>query len=236
MNDHERVADWDAAYVLGALSPADRALYEAHVADCERCRSAIAEIAPLLGLMSRVEPERARGLIAQTSPGGHEEAPRSGHRDRVVSMGLARDRRRRRSAIVAATAAAAVIVALLAVPAVRETWEGDHRSVVALEPLADLPLTAEVELAEVAWGTRVDMSCRYGRVSGAPADGWAYALVVVSDAGDEQVLSTWRARPGTSAQLSAGTSLVRSDIAAVEIRAVETGQVLMRADADVPRA
>ncbi len=44
---------WDAAYVLGALSDADRAEYEAHLAGCMSCREAVAElsaVAPLLSL------------------------------------------------------------------------------------------------------------------------------------------------------------------------------------------
>ncbi len=44
---------WDAAYVLGALSDADRRHYEAHLAGCVSCRDAVAElaaVAPLLAL------------------------------------------------------------------------------------------------------------------------------------------------------------------------------------------
>jgi carotenoid cleavage dioxygenase len=44
---------WDAAYVLGALSDADRGKYEAHLAGCMSCQDAVAELAavpPLLAL------------------------------------------------------------------------------------------------------------------------------------------------------------------------------------------
>ncbi len=44
---------WDAAYVLGALSDAERGEYEAHLAGCVSCREAVAElsrVAPLLSL------------------------------------------------------------------------------------------------------------------------------------------------------------------------------------------
>ncbi|WP_067198242.1 zf-HC2 domain-containing protein [Microbacterium sp. XT11] len=162
--------------MLDSLGAGDRARFEAHLADCERCRSAIAEIAPLLGLMSRVEPERARRLIAPSAEGPGDDGPEPGHRNRVVSMARARGRRRRRRVVAAVAAAAAIAVAVFIVPAVIDRVDDGRRSVVALEPLADLPLTAEVELADVAWGTRVD----------------------------------------------------RSDITAVEIRAVGSGQVLMR--------
>jgi hypothetical protein len=45
-------------------------------------------------------------------------------------------------------------------------------------------------------------------------------------------VSTWRALPGKTARLSAGTALDVSEIAAVEIRSVESGRVLMRYDLD----
>ena len=34
----------DGAYVLGALSPAERAAYERHLATCSFCREAVADI------------------------------------------------------------------------------------------------------------------------------------------------------------------------------------------------
>ena len=37
----------DAAYVLGALSRADRTAYEAHLRTCPRCTAAVAELAAL---------------------------------------------------------------------------------------------------------------------------------------------------------------------------------------------
>ena len=32
-------AEWDAAYVLGALSPAERLEFEGHLSGCGRCRA-----------------------------------------------------------------------------------------------------------------------------------------------------------------------------------------------------
>ena len=47
-------ADYDAAYVFGSLSSADRTAYEAHLATCASCREAIAAIAGVPGLLSLV--------------------------------------------------------------------------------------------------------------------------------------------------------------------------------------
>ncbi|WP_217180335.1 zf-HC2 domain-containing protein [Streptomyces sp. AC495_CC817] len=222
--DHERFADWDAAYLLGSLSAADRSAYEAHLAHCARCRAAIGEVAPTLGLLARVAPERAVSLLSTAD----DEAPEPEHRARVLSLAAERARRRRRAWIIGAAAAVVVAVAVpLSMALLRPAPE-----TFALEQVVDAPLTATVSLSDVAWGTRIDMTCAYGRAEDAPADGWPYALVVVADDGTESVLSTWRARPDTTAQLSAGTDLPTTEIAAIEIRGVLSGDVLMRTEVD----
>lgn len=225
--EHERFADWDAAYLLGALSAADRALYETHRAECDRCREAVAEIAPTLGLLARVDSERAASLLRVEE--SETQGPDAGHRERVISLAGARERRRRRR-IVAGVAAAAVVLAAIAIPLGSALMRDADTRVVALEPVAELPLSASVELTDVAWGTRIEMTCAYGEVPDAPADGWSYALVVIDHDGTESVLSTWQARPGSTARLSAGTALPSTGISAVEIRALGSGDVLMRTD------
>ena len=47
-------AMWDAAYVLGALTDADRLEFETHLAGCASCRRAVTEltaVSPLLSLL-----------------------------------------------------------------------------------------------------------------------------------------------------------------------------------------
>lgn len=254
--DHARYDEWDAAYVLGALSAADRAEYEEHLAQCADCRAAIAEIAPTLGLLSRVAPERAESLLrpadaetpapdaAGTAARGDvahdasaanartQDTPAPEHRARVLSLAMARARRRRRAWTAGIAAAAVIVVGAVAVPIVA-TQLRPPSTTITLDQVIDAPLAATVNLTDVAWGTRIDMACDYGAEGDAPADGWAYALVVVGRDGVESVLSTWRAHPGTTARLSAGTELAASDIAAVEIRSVDSGNVLMRSPVDV---
>ncbi|MFI2489569.1 anti-sigma factor family protein [Promicromonospora kroppenstedtii] len=60
--DGDEFAEWDAAYVLGALSPSDRRAYERHLAGCAACRSAVAELAGLPGLLGTISPAHARAL------------------------------------------------------------------------------------------------------------------------------------------------------------------------------
>jgi anti-sigma factor RsiW len=53
----------DAAYVLGALPPQDRAAFEEHLQGCAQCSAAVAELAGVPGLLGRVSAEDARGFV-----------------------------------------------------------------------------------------------------------------------------------------------------------------------------
>jgi len=61
--DHQRFVEWDAAYVFGALSPVERREFETHLEGCERCRSAVAELTGLPGLLGRLDASRAWELL-----------------------------------------------------------------------------------------------------------------------------------------------------------------------------
>ncbi|WES64977.1 zf-HC2 domain-containing protein [Microbacter sp. GSS18] len=223
--DHPRFAQWDAAYVLGALSPADRRLFEAHLEQCAVCRGSIGEIAPTLGLLSRLTRDQAEAIPDEAGP---DESARG----RFVARAAQQARRRRalaRSSVMAAAAAVVVFVVLAVAIAIVPALRGIQ--VVALEPVAAVPVTATVELVDAAWGTRIEVECSYdGDGADAPEDGWPYALVVTAADGTEEEVSTWRALPGATARVSAGTAVDTGDIVAIEIRAVVSGRVLMRAD------
>lgn len=45
---------WDAAYVLGALSPEERLEYEDHVAYCLSCPAGVVELSGLPGLLAQI--------------------------------------------------------------------------------------------------------------------------------------------------------------------------------------
>jgi hypothetical protein len=229
--DHARFADWDAAYVLGALSPADRRAFETHVEQCDLCRAAIADMAPTIGLLSRVASERAQSMLAPAPAAGTAmaEGPDAASRERVIDAGVRRSRRGRGWWIGGLTAAAAVIVAVVVI-VTGAILPPAPAQVVALEPIADVPVTATVELTGVAWGTRIDMVCRYGETDGQGDEGWPYALVVTAVDGTTSEVSSWQALPGATARVSAGTALDPDEIASVEIRSVSSGKVLLRGD------
>lgn len=229
--DHVRYADWDAAYVIRALDSADRRRYEAHLDECPLCRQAVGELAPTLGLLARVPSERAQSLLDPAAQAG----PRADGRDRLVARGR-RDRHRRRVLAWAGAAAAAAVLAIVAIVGVTTalTVPVPAGQVVALEPVTDVPLSATVELTSVAWGTRLDMVCDYPRSADpdAPRREWPYVLVVTATDGTTSELSTWRAGPGSTARLEAGTALDAGEIASIEVRSLTDDRVLLRGSPD----
>lgn len=222
MSRHDDLAGWDAAYVLGSLSTAERREFEEHLADCARCRDAVAELSALPGLLGRIDRERAFALLEGESRA--VSAPPADLVERIVARD-ARRRGRRRTVIVAGIAAAAAVVAtvtgiqLLTPPAIAEAVT--FRQVVAS------PLTADAELTEVGWGTRIDLDCRYAAgVSGGP---WTYTMWVVDDRGAEEQVSSWNATSGSTVHVTAATATDRDAIDSIEIRAAD-GTALLSAD------
>ena len=65
--DNHRYATWDAAYVLGSLSAADRREFEAHLAGCLDCRDAVAELSGMPALLSQLDSEDV-AAINQSGP------------------------------------------------------------------------------------------------------------------------------------------------------------------------
>jgi hypothetical protein len=215
--DHERYASWDAAYALGALSTSERAEFEEHLAECPRCRAAVAELGSTVSLLSQVSTEDALRIGAQDADAGAV---------RVLADARARRSARRRIGAWAAGIAAAVVVA--AVVSVSLLMPRPAEAV-ALEPVAGAPVTATVSLTDVPWGTRLDLVCAYdGYGTGATG---RYELVVTAEDGAQTTLSTWSVDPGATARLSAGTSLSADDIRSIEIRD-DSGTVMVRHEFD----
>ncbi|MFE5673097.1 anti-sigma factor family protein [Agromyces sp. NPDC056523] len=230
-SDHARYADWDSAYVLGALAPGERRDYESHLETCEVCRRSVAELAPMPGLLARLAADRAEALLVEDAVDA--PAPRPELLDAVRREGRRRSRRRTRIRVVLAAAAAVVVIAAVAVP-LALMRPATEREAIAFESRADVPVSASAVLSPVDWGTRIELDCTY---DAEPADdghakGWPYSLVVVDREGVRSEVSSWRALPGATARLEAGTALTVDEIVSLEIRAVGSGDVLLWADVD----
>jgi anti-sigma factor RsiW len=230
---HAHYADWDAAYVLGSLSPAERREFETHLEGCERCRASVAELSGLPGLLARLDSDRAFELLEPSDDASAASTSIPPVPADLVVRIQARDaarRYRRRTRLLLGLAAAAVIATAIAVPV--SIAAAPHPTVsTALSQVVKSPLSAEVELTSVGWGTKVEMSCHYRDIdSGAPdSTRWDYALWVVQKNGTASELSSWSAANDSTVKLSAGTAVPVAQIAAVQVRSID-GRVLLESD------
>jgi Putative zinc-finger len=225
--DHAAYAEWDAAYVLGALSPADRREFEGHLGGCADCAANVAALAGVPGLLARVP--REAGLALLDAPVPSEDVPAS----LLPRLELAarRDRRRRRAgtwALAAGAAAAGVIGALTLPP----LFDGAGESVTAeLEAVRDIPLTASVELTAADGGTHIDMTCSYAYGAGGGEER-SYDLVITDASGKAERVSTWTSRAGHTVEVSATVDTPTDDIETIEVRSTDGGDVLLTASLD----
>jgi hypothetical protein len=227
----DRYVTWDAAYVLGSLSSADRREYETHLEGCARCRSAVAELSGMPALLAMLNPEDMQ-VLDEVQP---EPPPL---RPEVLESVLDKVRWRRRRTRWLTSAAVGVAAALLAVGlvvAIRPEVVGLHNqpadeTVYALEmaKLAPSPFSATVSLSEFAWGTRIDMACTYGQWSGAGnAPPSNLGMVVVGRDGSRTQIATWLGITGATALPSGNTPLPTREIVAVQLVSAEDGKVLL---------
>ncbi|WP_105036539.1 zf-HC2 domain-containing protein [Cryobacterium aureum] len=219
--------DWDGAYVLGALSPADRRDYERHLNDCVACSQAVAHLVGLPGLLAQVPLDQALQL-GQPADSPADAAPSATLLPRLVQAARARTRRARLLAAGALVAAAAVAAsAALVVPGwLDQPSQSISEPAVAMAAVVPSPLTASFRLTGEDWGTRIDASCSYAR-GGDDFGAQPYALFVTDRDGQETLVASWISGPGDTISAAATTSVSENDIASVDIRWMPDEKVLL---------
>lgn len=206
----------DGAYVLGALSPEDRAAFERHLEDCEDCTRSVSELAGLPGLLARVpveslEPDhRPEPVPATLLPALLNRVQQARRRRSWATAGL----------VAAAAAAAGIVVGVT----VHDPGPDPQTSITSTAPRAFTPVGAEpisgwVSLTRVGWGTRLDLTCSY-----ADADAYsahrpvAYSMYVTRTDGTTEQVASWKALPGRTMKLAAATGAAPGQIARVVVR------------------
>jgi Putative zinc-finger len=241
----DKFAQWDAAYVLGALSPAERREFEEHLASCPACQAAVSELAALPGLLAQISPADAAMLsLGDDSSAEYAETPAlSAAQAEVIEHGpppsllpeMIKKVRRRRRQMVAAVAgiAAAVILAVggLAIGAGLLPFGPDSPQRLAFSPVIPSGITAVVDVIPGKDGTEIDVECVYAEVND-PRPGGShetYSIFVVDRSGQAEEIKKWPATPNKQMRPSGTTPLKLSQIAELEIRETETDLVLLRA-------
>jgi hypothetical protein len=224
-------AEQDGAYVLGALSPAERLEFERHLTTCEECSRSVRELAGLPGLLARVDGAL---LEEDLDPDGAEARPPDALLTNLVRE--VRHARRRRRLVAGGLAAAAVAAfAALGVGAATGAFGHDAATPPAaistglrMTPVGGAPVHATLALTSVTWGTKLDLACTYSpdssswKGSSAPT----YSLFVRTREGRTEEVGTWRSVEGRTMRLAAATATRRADIASVEVRTASGTPVL----------
>ena len=220
---------WDAAYLLGALAGDERRQYEDHLTDCERCRSAVAELSGIPGLLAMLTLDEVSAL--------DDEQPDPPLRPEVLQSVLDKVRwRRRRSRWVTSAAvglAAAVLAAGLVIAIRPETiglqnGTSQHTAqMLEMTKVSDTPINASIAVSGYGWGTRIDMACSYGDWGSRDAPPQNLGMVVVGRDGSRSEIATWLGLSGATALPSGTTPMPLEEIAAVQMVSSPDGTVLL---------
>ncbi len=203
----------DAAYVLGALGPAERRAFEEHLEGCAACSASVRDLAGVPGLLARLDatafhdqddlPPVPETLLPQLL---HTVRRRRGRVRLLAAVGVA-----------AALVAVAVLVGvfLLRGPSADDGPPAPRE--IAMTQVGQEVLTASVALDEVTWGTRMHLTCTYDASDWGSSEARSYALVVSTTDGRREQVATWKAVPGRSIALDAATDAARDEIATVDV-------------------
>lgn len=224
---------YDAAYLLGALTPQDRAAYEEHLTTCLDCRRAVSASAGLPGLLANVSADDVERATAELPDVPETLLPK-------LLAEVERSRFRRRTLTSLLGVAAAAVLVLGVVVGIKDISGGaTHTSTTQASGFQHLtalrvgvPITAAAKLDAKAWGTQVTLRCTYdvpASVGGLHYQQGAaptYTMVVTDTSGHVQQIAAWEAKPGAPITVDGMTSLPRSRIASIEVRDTQRHPVL----------
>lgn len=207
--DHEHD---DGAYVLGALSPSERAAYERHLSTCSFCREAVADIAVLPGLLGRLDPADFERLLEPDFPPPPGPRRRTSMPDLVSAAQTNRrqERKRVRWRVLGGVLAAACLVLVAGIGAVFWTGRGAPDPTVpgptvAMTPANELvPVSAQINLAGAPGGTKINLVCSYNR-GNAESEPYTIRLMAYGPDQESEQLGSWTASPGKEFSMSGVT-------------------------------
>jgi anti-sigma factor RsiW len=223
--DSHQYSTWDASYVLGALSAAERREFEAHLAGCPSCREAVAELSGIPALLSQLN----RGDVLAIDESSR--APQMSSQLLPSLLETVRWRRRRARITTWVASAAAAIVLGVGVLVGVNGFLGTHpqptiTSAQPMEQIGTKLLSSTISVSSQHWGTFINLQCYCLAPPDAHHD--TLAMVVVGRDGSQTRLATWVAIPGHTATPAGSVSTPMDQIASVQVVAADSGQVLLQ--------
>ena len=226
-HEPDRYLQWDASYVLGALSSSERREFEHHMAGCRNCQRAVSELAGLPGLLAQVSPEDAALLTGAGDPPDAEPMP-----EFLPELTSRIHRRRRRLAVAIGSVAAALVLlfggvgVLVSRGVIPIGTPSNFR--VAFSPVVESGITANVDVTPGRSETKLQLECQYAR-STTGSYSSEVSIWVRDRTGDESELFTWYAKPDKVMRPKTTAPMATRQIDRLELRDTHTGQILSTA-------
>jgi anti-sigma factor RsiW len=193
------------AYLVGSLDPAERAEVEQHLATCTDCLSEMAELAPLPGVLGRIDAAEARDRLLTPSPDLLSRA--------LAAIDEHEQKERRRLLRWKTAAAAAAVVAVLAGALPQLITKGAEDTPMAV--MAGVTAAGMGSMHQRAWGTAVHLE-----LTGLPPASGYRAYATARD-GRTEVAANWGASPDGRATVVGTTAIPRNELASIQIRTVD---------------
>jgi hypothetical protein len=220
------LAEWGAAYVLGALSLTDRRAYESYLAANPTRAVELTELAGMPGILNALSRDEAVALTDLAGVAPAQERP-----DSVASLAHAAARRQQRSrrtwlAAAVASAAALVIAGGVVGATVYRPSSAPPQTVAmqAMQPTPRGGLTAKLAVSEKKWGTALDWACQYTMDWSRTVP--SYDIVVTTRDGLQKSVGSWKPAGDEATGLAAATSIPTSQIRTVDIRVTGSNEPL----------
>ena len=216
--DHN-MAEWHAAYLLGALTAEEATEYERYLAGLPQpAESQEADGIP--AVLDVLSPEEALALIGKAPESEKSESEESKRQaTQPVPLDAQRQRRRSRNTRMATAFASAAAFLLIGGTVGYAVVPRESPAGIALQAMAagERPgVTASLAVSDEPWGTRLDWQCEYTK-------DWAtnvssYDLIVTTKDGAESTVASWSPSGDAATNLAAATVIPTSDIRSVTIR------------------
>ncbi|WP_433299888.1 anti-sigma factor family protein [Actinoplanes sp. CA-030573] len=220
----------DGAYVLGALSPAERAAYERHLATCSFCREAVADISTLPDLLSRLDAKEFAKLLDPSLTADH---PGASLRD-MAAPAAGRGRRRKNLGVrVMSTVAAVILVGLIGIGVLAWTRDTSVPGTAPAGPAVAMtrvdaasPVSATLRLTTTAGGTKAELKCAY---SDEAKDKATFRLIAYGRDNEQEQIGSWDASPGGEFPMQGFTHFGKGNISRLELVRAD-GRVMLAYD------
>jgi hypothetical protein len=220
MTSDGNLADWDAAYILGALTPEERIEYEKFLSAEPTHAATVTEFADIPAILDVLPRDQALLLLDDGA-----EPPLTDHTKLMPSLAIAAEKRRKRSQRTRLGTALASAAAFLLIGGIVAYATIPHKpppgiSLAAMTPGQRAGVTASLAVSKEGWGTRLDWQCQYTKdwATNVPS----YDLVVTTKSGKQTAVGSWSPAGDKAANLAASTVIPISDIHTVDIRVTGT--------------